>query len=61
MALGSSIPLIDVEEMLRDQTVAAQERIAAQIYDACTSVGFFYLSGHGVSQQVIADGFEANR
>lgn len=61
MALGYSIPLIDVEEMLRDRTVAAQERIAAQIYDACTSVGFFYLSGHGVSQQEIDDAFEANR
>lgn len=61
MAPISSIPLIDVGQMLHDQSLAAQERVAAQIYDACTSVGFFYLSGHGVSPEVIADAFEANR
>lgn len=61
MAVLSSIPLIDVAEMLRDQTQAAQERVAAEIYNACTSVGFFYLSGHGIASQVIADVFEANR
>ena len=61
MALGSSIPLIDIGEMVHDQTPAARERVAAEIYNACTSVGFFYLSGHGVDQRLIADAFEANR
>lgn len=61
MAASAPIPIIDAAGLVHDRTLAAQERMAAEIHDACTSAGFFYLSGHGIGRQVIDDAFEANR
>ena len=61
MAPNSDILVIDAGDLIRDRSRAAYERVAAQILDACTSDGFFYLSGHGVDRTLIAEAFEANR
>lgn len=61
MARESDILVIDVANLIRDRSLAAHERVAADIFDACVNVGFFYLSGHGVDEALIADAFEANR
>lgn len=61
MAETPEILVIDIEDLIRDRSRAAYERVAAEIYDACTSVGFFYLSGHDVDPALVADAFEANR
>ena len=53
------IPVIDLHRlrhgMLRDRAAVADE-IAA----ACRTVGFFYITGHGVSQGLIDDAFGQN-
>lgn len=61
MALSSGIPTIDIGGLMRDRSPAAHERVAAEIFDACVGVGFFYLGGHGVDRRLIDDAFEANR
>ena len=47
-----SIPVIDVSE-LASSDIKARTKIAAEIRDACTRVGFFYISNHGISQDLI--------
>lgn len=61
MAASDEIPTIDLGELVADPGPAAWERVAAQIHESCTSVGFFYAVGHGIAAQVIDDCFEANR
>ncbi|MEO9821063.1 MAG: 2-oxoglutarate and iron-dependent oxygenase domain-containing protein [Paracoccaceae bacterium] len=48
------IPIIDVAPLLTGQ---GAQSVAAQIYDAATEVGFFYISGHGIAQDVIDQAF----
>ncbi|MEQ9124872.1 MAG: 2-oxoglutarate and iron-dependent oxygenase domain-containing protein [Alphaproteobacteria bacterium] len=55
------IPVIDVDDLIREPGPTAHERVAAEIHDACTGVGFFYLAGHGVDPRLVEDAFEANR
>ena len=54
------LPIIDFAGYLHGDK-AAQEAVVHQIYDACTKIGFFYLTGHGVPQSVIDDAFAASR
>eukprot|EP00958_Prasinococcus_capsulatus_P027315 scaffold5382_cov405-Prasinococcus_capsulatus_cf.AAC.2 len=42
----SSVPVIDVSEPLRRETVSA-------IRDACIEWGFFHVKGHGISRQLL--------
>jgi isopenicillin N synthase-like dioxygenase len=49
---GNSIPVIDITG-LSDGEPGVLDRVAGQIYDACTEVGFFYVAGHGVPAAVI--------
>lgn len=53
------IPVIDVADLVAD--AAAAPRVAEEIRAACTSTGFFYLSGHGVPADLVEEAFEANR
>lgn len=54
------IPVIDLHRlrhgMLRDRQI-----VADQIAAACRTVGFFYITGHGISQGMIDDAFGANK
>ncbi len=61
MEVTSEIPMIDIGDLIRSPGPAAYERVAAAIFESCTSVGFFSLIGHGIARSVIDDAFEANR
>ena len=56
---GQTIPIIDVSDLVSDP--AAAPRVADEILAACTTTGFFYLTGHGVPQDLVDEAFEANR
>lgn len=42
-----SIPIIDLKPSF-SSSLAVREAVAAQIHEACTTVGFFYITGHGM-------------
>ncbi len=56
----SSIPVIDIGA-LRGSDRAALEACAQQIGHACETVGFFYITGHGVPEALIARAYERSR
>jgi isopenicillin N synthase-like dioxygenase len=55
-----AIPVIDFGPAFRGEP-GALDAAAAQVRRACEQVGFFYLSGHGVAQEVIDAAFAASR
>jgi isopenicillin N synthase-like dioxygenase len=57
---GSAIPIIDLDGV-RQGDRAATARVAAAIRAACTGVGFFYVTNHGVPAPVIAAAVEQAR
>jgi isopenicillin N synthase-like dioxygenase len=57
---ASDIPLIDFGPF-REGDRAARRRVADQIARACETIGFFYLSGHGVPEPLRADMFDCAR
>jgi len=54
---ASEIPLIDFTPF-REGDPTARRRVADQIARACETIGFFYLSGHGVSETLRSDIFD---
>ena len=60
-ASPKEIPVIDVGSLWSPQPDHAIDRLAAEVYRACRSAGFFYIANHGVPQAMVADAFEANR
>jgi isopenicillin N synthase-like dioxygenase len=54
-----AIPVIDFSPAF--DTTEGLEAVAAQVRHACEHVGFFYMAGHGVPQEVIDDAFAAAR
>ena len=47
----SSVPVIDINSLLANANPSAdQKQIVDQIAQACKTVGFFYIIGHGVSE-----------
>ncbi len=59
-AARAQLPIIDLGPYLSGETGALQD-LAADIADACTRVGFFYISNHGVHEDLIADAFAQSR
>src|SRR5690348_11221436 len=55
-----AIPVIDFGPAFRGE-IEAVDTVAAAVRDACEHVGFFYMAGHGVPQDVIDDAFAASR
>ncbi|WP_218668955.1 isopenicillin N synthase family oxygenase [Variovorax sp. KK3] len=57
------IPIIDIAEYLRGdpQATEAIEATATQLREASEQVGFFYLTGHGISPTLLARMFDAAR
>ncbi|KAE8376925.1 2OG-Fe(II) oxygenase family oxidoreductase [Aspergillus bertholletiae] len=47
-----NIPIIDVAP-LHSADLGERRRLATEIYDACTRVGFFYIKNHGISEELI--------
>ncbi|HYC48182.1 MAG TPA: 2-oxoglutarate and iron-dependent oxygenase domain-containing protein [Burkholderiales bacterium] len=55
-----SIPVIDFGPAFRGEP-GGLDAVAAHVRHACEHVGFFYIAGHGVAQEVIDAAFEASR
>ncbi|TFK50927.1 2OG-Fe(II) oxygenase superfamily protein [Heliocybe sulcata] len=53
------IPIIDISGIYGD--LDARKAVAQQIQAASTSIGFFYVKGHGISDDVIADALAQSR
>jgi len=54
------LPVFDVSPLRRGEP-GALERLGAQVADACTQIGFLYVTGHGVEPTLLAETFAANR
>lgn len=58
----SSVPVIDLGPLRRDDDPAAKRRTAQAIGRACEDVGFIYIANHGIPDAMIAGAFaEARR
>ena len=47
----STVPVIDLETFLKGSP-ESKSRVARKIGDACRDVGFFYITSHGIPQNV---------
>ena len=56
---ADSVPIIDISPFLAGGD-AGKQAVAEQVADACASIGFFAISGHGVPQDIIEDLREAS-
>jgi len=54
------IPIIEISGLVERRHTAV-ENAAAALRSACLDTGFFYVVGHGVDAELIADAFEQNR
>ncbi len=54
-----TVPVIDISPY-RSGDDGAKQRVARQVADACTSIGFFAIREHGIPQQTIEDLREAS-
>ncbi|CDH50488.1 oxidoreductase [Lichtheimia corymbifera JMRC:FSU:9682] len=50
------IPIIDFKDF---ETRSAE--IAKEVYEACTTIGFFYVANHGIPQEMIDDAFALSK
>ena len=48
--MHTTLPIIDIEPLVLKSV--AQRTVAKQINAACVNTGFFYIKGHGISEQV---------
>jgi isopenicillin N synthase-like dioxygenase len=55
-----AIPVIDFAPAFRDEP-GGLDAVASQVRDASERVGFFYLAGHGVPDEVVDAAFAASR
>ncbi|PSR79974.1 2og-Fe oxygenase family protein [Coniella lustricola] len=55
---GFNIPTIDIAPYLHDPSSAAAAQIVSDVRDACMTVGFFSLVGHGIPRAVQDDLFQ---
>ncbi|MBT5495013.1 MAG: isopenicillin N synthase family oxygenase, partial [Alphaproteobacteria bacterium] len=56
-----SLPVIDFSAFSEGGSEAEKQATAQEIHDACTSLGFFYLSHHGLPGSHIPETFEWSR
>ncbi len=54
MAAASSLPVIDIDA-LAGNNVSARYAVAMRLGEACENIGFAYVEGHGISQDLIDD------
>ncbi len=55
------IPVIDIGGLLSEAPGAAVEAIGEKVRAACLGTGFFYVSGHGIAEDLVAEVFAQNR
>lgn len=56
-APATSVPVIDLSDIASPDE-GARKRIAREIHVACRTIGFFYVTGHGVPSDIIARAFD---
>ena len=56
----ANLPVIDISELYGESEESIRE-VGRQIGDAARTSGFFYISGHGVSQELINELYAASR
>jgi len=56
----TEFPIVDIAA-LAGIDAAAKRAVAAELGRACREIGFFYITGHGVPEAVVADVFAAAR
>lgn len=54
------VPVIDTSGLRAGGDEAIRERVVAELREACETVGFWQLTGHGIDPDVIAAAFAAN-
>ncbi len=57
----SQLPIIDIGSLWSDAPDGKLADIGEQVYEACRSMGFFYVANHGLDKTVVDDAFTANR
>ena len=60
-ATDFTIPTIDISPYLADSRSAAAADVVDRVRRACTTTGFFSLTGHGITPELQAQIFEAAR
>jgi isopenicillin N synthase-like dioxygenase len=60
-AHDGDIPVIDLEDYLSSDSEQALQAVADQLLHACTRVGFYCLTGHGITPQQIDNAFTQAR
>jgi isopenicillin N synthase-like dioxygenase len=55
---AASLPIIDISG-LSSANPADRKAVGAKLRAACLDKGFFYISNHGVSENLISDALEA--
>jgi isopenicillin N synthase-like dioxygenase len=48
----TALPILDLAEFRRDESSAAAGEFVRTVRETCHTVGFFYLTGHGVPDEV---------
>ncbi|KAI1612685.1 putative 1-aminocyclopropane-1-carboxylate oxidase [Exophiala viscosa] len=56
----TTIPVIDVAGVY-SENIRDRKAVAEKIRDACTRVGFFYIEGHGIPQELIDNVFSLGK
>lgn len=61
MAKGNfcGVPTVDISPYLADPKSNAARKIIEDVRDACTSTGFFQVTGHGISKNLQQNVFDA--
>jgi isopenicillin N synthase-like dioxygenase len=50
-----TLPVIDIAPLLNPRNPAGRTAVATQIEAACRDTGFFYIRGHGVTDDIVAN------
>ena len=48
--MAKSVPIIDISPLLAKS--AGEKQVAKDLHEACKTYGFFYITGHGVSEEL---------
>ena len=60
-ARDGDIPVIDLQDYFAHKEEQSLQLVADQLLDACTGVGFYSITGHGISQQQVDQIFRQSR
>lgn len=56
----TNIPVIDISPLLQSD-ISLKQLVAQEIHKACRDVGFFYIKGHGVSEELLTNLYNVSK